>query len=244
MSAALAKLGQFERAVEAGRGYLTVHTRDERSANIVRLAVGRALLEGNRNLEAAREFEIALSKPSGRVPEAYYGLARAAERLGNGDRAQQIIGTLCGSAGGDVRNRILLADFYSQDFEDQKVIEIINSFAGYDNNNLAMLVRLADAQQRSSRWPGNPADCFNTCQQILRQSPTNVRGHLAMARSFALTQNYRKASVQYDQLIAIDPDFTIPPRERRPRSLQRQAVSAPPARNTTSCFRRRPRNTC
>ncbi len=145
---ALAKLGQFERAVEAGRGYLTVHTRDERSANIVRLAVGRALLEGNRNLEAAREFEIALSKPSGRVPEAYYGLARAAERLGNGDRAQQIIGTLCGSAGGDVRNRILLADFYSQDFEDQKVIEIINSFAGYDNNNLALLVRLADAQRR------------------------------------------------------------------------------------------------
>ena len=35
-----------------------------------------------------------------------------------------------------------------------------------------------------------------------------------MARSFAMTQNYRKASVQYDQLIAIDPDFTIPPRER------------------------------
>jgi tetratricopeptide (TPR) repeat protein len=35
-----------------------------------------------------------------------------------------------------------------------------------------------------------------------------------MARSFAVAQNYRKASVQYDQLIAIDPEFTIPPRER------------------------------
>src|SRR5262249_4691297 len=148
------------------------------------------------NLDAAREYEITLSKPAGRVPEAYYGLARAAERLGNADRAQQIIGTLCGTVGGDVRNRLMLPDFYSLDFEDHKVIEIINSFAGYDNNNLAVLVRLADAQQRSARWPGNPADCFNTCQQILRQSPTNVRGHLAMARSFGTTQNYRKASVQ------------------------------------------------
>jgi hypothetical protein len=35
-----------------------------------------------------------------------------------------------------------------------------------------------------------------------------------MARSFAVAQNYRKATVQYDQLIAIDPEFTIAPRER------------------------------
>jgi len=211
---AVAKLGQFDRAVQAGRGYLALNTRDERSATTVRLAVARALLEANRNMDAAREYEIALSKPAGRVPEAYYGLSRAAEKLGNAERAQQIIGTLCGAVGTDVRNRLLLADYYSEDYEDQKVIEIINSFAGYDNNNLALLVRLADAQQRSARWPGTPGDCFATCQQIIRQSPTNVRGHLSMARAFATTQNYRKASVQYDQLITIDPEFTIPPRER------------------------------
>jgi len=35
-----------------------------------------------------------------------------------------------------------------------------------------------------------------------------------MARSFAVAQNYRKASVQYDQLIAIDAENTIPARER------------------------------
>ncbi len=211
---AVAKLGQFNRAVQAGRGYLALSTRDERSATTVRLAVARALLEANRNLDAAREYEIALSKPAGRVPEAYYGLSRAAEKLGNAGRAQQIIGTLCGAAGGDVRNRLLLADYYSEDFEDQKVIEIINGFPGYDNNNLALLVRLADAQERSSRLHGNPSACLATCQQIIRQSPTNVRGHLAMARSFTTTQNYRKASAQYDQLIAIDPEFTVPPRER------------------------------
>ena len=31
-----------------------------------------------------------------------------------------------------------------------------------------------------------------------------------MARSFAVAQNYRKSAVQYDQLIAIDPQYTIP----------------------------------
>ncbi len=209
---ALAKLGRFDQAVNAGRGYLATNPRDDRSATTVRLAVGRALLEGNRNLDAAREFEIALSKPAGRVPEAYYGLARSAERLGNADRAQQIVGTLTGAMGGDVRSRLLLADFYADDFEDQKVIEIASSIP--DGDNLAALIRLADAQQRASRWPGDPSPAFATCQRILRQSPTNVRGHLAMARSFAVTQNFRKSAVQYDQLIAIDPEFAIPPRER------------------------------
>jgi tetratricopeptide (TPR) repeat protein len=210
----LAKMGQFDRAIHAGRGYLATNPKDDRSATLVRLAVARALLEGNRNLDAAREYEIALSKPAGRVPEAYYGLARAAEKLGNPERANQIIGTLTGALGGDIRGRLLLADQYSEDYEDQRVIEICNSFGGTESDNLAVLIRLADAQQRASRWPGNPADAFGTCQRILRQSPTNVRGHLAMARSFAITQNFRKSSIQYDQLIAIDPEFTIPPRER------------------------------
>ena len=211
---ALSKLGQFERAVQSGRGYLTTHTRDERASAIVRLAVGRALLEANRNLDAAREFEILLSKTAGRVPESYYGLARAAERLGNASRAQDIIGTLCGAAGGDIRSRLMIADFYAIDFEPQKVIETLNTIPDYDNNNVAVLVRLADAQVRQAEWSGNPQEAFTSCQAIIRQSPTNVRGHLAMARSFAVAQNYRKAAVQYDQIIAIDPEFTIPPRER------------------------------
>ena len=211
---AYAKMGQFDKAINTGRGYLATNPKDDRSATTVRLAVGRALLEGNRNLDAAREFEIALSKPAGRLPEAYYGLSRSAERLGNAERAQQIMGTLTGAMGGDVRGRLLLADFYSEDFEDQKVLELAGNVVATDGENLAALVRLADAQQRSSRWPGNPSEAFATCQRILRQSPTNVRAHLAMARSFAITQNYRKSAVQYDQLIAIDPEFTIPPRER------------------------------
>jgi tetratricopeptide (TPR) repeat protein len=211
---ALSKLGQFDRAVQAGRGYLATNPRDDRAATTVRLAVGRALLEANRNLDAAREFEIALSRPAGRVPEAYYGLSRAAERLGNPERAHEIIATLCGTSGGDFRSRLMLADFYSRDFEDQKVIEIVNSILPNEESNVALLIRLADAYMRLSRWSGNPAEAFTAAQQVIRQSPTNVRGHLAMARSFAVAQNYRKAAVQYDQLIAVDPEYTIPARER------------------------------
>src|SRR5471030_2361487 len=45
-------------------------------------------------------------------------------------------------------------------------------------------------------------------------SPTNVRGYLAMARSFAVAQNYRKSAGQYDQLIMLDPEFFVPKQER------------------------------
>ena len=241
---ALAKMGQFDKAVQAGRGYLAPNPRDERSATVVRLAVGRALLEANRALDAAREFEIALSRPAGRVPEAYYGLARAAEKLGNPDRAQQIIATLCGTAGGDVRNRLLIADFYSLDFEDQKVIEIISSFPGYDENNLALLVRLADAQQRAARWSGNPADAFTH----------RPAGHPAVA-------DQRPRPPGHGPVVRPDPELPqgggpVRPAHRDrpgvhdpaagagPRPVTATTSSAPPARSTTWCSRRRRRSGC
>jgi tetratricopeptide (TPR) repeat protein len=210
---ALAKLGQFDRAMQVGRSYLAT-AKDDRSATTVRLAVARAATEGNRALEAAREYEMVLSRPVGRVPEAYYGLARAAEKLGNVDKSQQILGTLISSTTTDIRNRVLLSDHFAEDYDDGRVIDLCVNVLNQTPENLAVMIRLADAQQRAGRWSGNPADSFSTSQEILRQSPTNVRGHLAMSRSFAITQNYRKASVQYDQLIAFDPDFTIPQRER------------------------------
>src|SRR5262249_14700550 len=142
------------------------------------------------------------------------GLARASEKLNNPERAAQMIGCVNGLPGGDVRNRMLLADLYNADYDDRHIVELCISVLHTEPDNLAVLIRLTDAQQRLSRFSGNPTDAFVTCQTILRLSPTNVRGHMAMARSFAVAQNYRKASAQYDQLIVVDPEFTIPPRER------------------------------
>jgi len=208
------KNGQPDQSVALAQAYLSSNPRSEWMGTVVRLALGRALLDSNRNLQAAREFEVALARPIGRTPTAYYGLARASERLGNAERSAQLISCITSATGGDTRNRMLLADLFYADNDDTRVIEIMTGILRIDPNNLAALIRLVDSQQRLARMTGRPADCFDTCQNILTMSPTNVRGHLAMARCFAIAQNYRKATVQYDQLIAIDPDYTIPQRER------------------------------
>lgn len=216
MADVLTKSGAADKAEQLTRGYLASNPRSEYMGLTVRLALGKALLAAGKNLEAAREYEIALSRPIGRIPDAYHGLAKASERLGNAQRSSELIACVItgGGGGGTLRNQILLADLFSGDYEDYRVVEILSPVAGSDPNNLAILIRLADAQQRIARMTGQPADCFVTCQKILTLSPTNVRGHLAMARSFAIAQNYRKAAVQYDQLMMIDPEFMIPPRER------------------------------
>jgi len=210
----LAKAGKCAQAFDLARNYLATNPKSEWQALAVRLALARALLDSARYLESAREYEIALSRPSGRVVTAFYGLARASEKLGNPQRAAQLIACVPGLPGGDVRNRLLLADQYSVDFEDMPVIDLCQGILHGDPQNLSVLIRLADAQQRQSRWPGNPADAFTTCLSILKLSPTNVRGHLAMSRSFAVAQNFRKSAAAYDNLIRIDPEFTIPARER------------------------------
>jgi tetratricopeptide (TPR) repeat protein len=204
----------YDQAESLARGYLASNPRSEWMALTVRLALGRVLLDANKNLEAAREYEIALARPLGRIPVAYYGLARASERLGNGERAAQLIACVTANNTGSIRNHILLADLYYADYQDQRAVELLSMLARTEPGNLAVLTRLADAQQRLARLAGQPAAAFDTAISILTMSPTNVRGHLVMARSFGVAQNYRKASVQYNQLIAIDPEFTVAGRER------------------------------
>jgi tetratricopeptide (TPR) repeat protein len=209
-----AKAGQYDQAVAVARGFLATNPRSENQANSVRLALARALLEGSKYLDSAREYEIVLSRPTGRVVEAYYGLARACEKLGNVERARQLDACTIGLPGGDLRSKLMVADLASADYNDGRVMEITHSLLAADPTYLPALIRLGDAQQRQSRFSGNPSDVFVTAQAILALSPTNIRGHLAMARSFSVAQNYRKAAGQYDQLIQIDPEFQIPQRER------------------------------
>jgi tetratricopeptide (TPR) repeat protein len=216
MAEVLTKSGAADQAEKLCRGYLANNPRSEYMSLTVRLALGKALLALNKNLEASREYEIALARPIGRIPEAYFGLARASERLGNAARSEELIACVItnSSGGGLLRNIVQLADLSNELYDDHRVVELLSPIAKNDPQNLSILIRLADAQQRIARLTGRPLDCFDTCQQILTLSPTNVRGHLAMARSFAICQNYRKSAVQYDQLIQIDPSFMIPERER------------------------------
>lgn len=209
-----AKAGIYAQGIALARSYLATNPRSEGHANTVRLALGRALIEANKPLDAVREYEILLSRPSGRSATAYYGLARAHEKLGNADRARQIAACTVGLPGGEFRNRLILADLYAADYDDNRVIEICMSLLSIDRNHLPTLICMMDSQQRQSRFSGQPADVFSTAITVLSLSPSNVRGHLAMARSFAIAQNYRKSAGQYDQLIRIDPEYLGPKLER------------------------------
>ncbi|QVL33412.1 tetratricopeptide repeat protein [Telmatocola sphagniphila] len=210
----LAKAGQADQGVALARAFLASNPRSEVAAFSIRSTLAKTLLECNRYLDASREYEIILSRPIGRVPSSYYGLARASEKMGNVQRASELIGCIIGVLGGDTRQRLVLADLYSADYDDAHVVELCMGALQYDPNNLAVLIRLADGMQRQARYTGQPQAAFEYCIRILNLSPTNVRGHLAMSRCFAIAQNYRKSAAQYMQLIQIDPEFTIPPRER------------------------------
>ena len=208
------KAGMHDQAIALARGFLATSPRSEGHGVAVRMALGRALLDAGRYLDAIREYEILISRPSGRDVEAYYGLIRAHEKLGNADRAKQFLACMAGLPGGEYRNRLALATLYYADYEDRRVIEICLSLLNQDPRHLPTLIRLVDSQQRLSRFTGQPADVFQTAQGILTLSQTNFRGHMAMARSFAVAQNFRKACGQYDQLIQLDPEQRAPRLER------------------------------
>jgi tetratricopeptide (TPR) repeat protein len=210
----LARLGEFDKAEAVARSWLASNPRNEGGSIAVRLALGKILLDARRHMEAAKEFEILLTKPAGRIPSTYYGLARANSHVGQGARAEQTLTQIMSMLAADSRVRLLLADEYSGDYEDAMVIELASAVVKFDPQNLAALIRLADAQQRAARQSGNIHDAAATCNQILALSPTNVRGHLALARSYAIAQDYPVSVQQYDRLISIDPEYLVPQREK------------------------------
>jgi tetratricopeptide (TPR) repeat protein len=108
----------------------------------------------------------------------------------------------------------LLADLFSGDFDDGPAIEMVQAVLKFDADNLAALIRLADAQARLDRQTGKVADAAATARAILACSPTNVRGLLALARALATAQDFKGAIAAYQQLLAADPAFLTAQRER------------------------------
>jgi tetratricopeptide (TPR) repeat protein len=203
-----------DQAVALGRAFLKDHPRHRAASRTVRFALGKVLLDACRYREAACEYEELLTRHPGRVPDTYYGLARAAAHLGDPDRAQRLLAEITSLVGGDARNRLLLADLYAADFEDAPAVEMILAVLKFDPKNLAALIRLTDARQRQSRFSGHIEEAVRVARDVLAQSPGNVRGHLALARSLAVGQQYPASAAAYAKLIALDPTFTVPQRER------------------------------
>jgi tetratricopeptide (TPR) repeat protein len=228
LARSLAKAGHPDQAVALARTFLGNYPRHEAAARTVHFALGKVFLDAGRYAEAAREYEWLLARPAGRVPAAYYGLARALEKLGNPDKARQALAAALEENGdrapqtmapvpvffGDARSRLLLADLFAGDYDDPRAVEMSQAALRGDPHNLAALIRLADAQQRLARFSWHIDEAVKTSRTILDLSPTNVRGHLALARSLSVGQEYSAAAAEYDRLIALDPTFTIPQREK------------------------------
>ncbi len=204
------KMGACDKAIALGRGFLVKFGNLEPVAVPVRLVLGRALLECGRYPDAAQEYECLLARPGNRIPDAWYGLARALAKMNEPARADQALVAAFSEPGHETRNRLLIADLFYADYEDSRADELARSVLQHDPKNLAALIRLADAQLREARPSGHIDAVVQTAKAILDLSPTNVRGQLALARAYSLAQDFQAAVAQYDRLLAVDPTFLVP----------------------------------
>lgn len=214
MARSLVEMHHGPKAESLCRTFLESSAAAAAACRTVRFALAKLLLDTGNYGDAAREYEQLLAQPAARVPAAYYGLARALDKLGDHAKSQQVLASIISPLGGDFRARLMLADLYSGDNEDPPTVEMCLAVLKWDKQNLAALIRLADAQQRLARFSGRREEAVRTAETVLALSPPNVRGHLALARSYASTEKYREAAVKYERLIALDPAFAVPERER------------------------------
>lgn len=206
----LAKAGDCPKGEAVARAFLSCQGRNEASAVTVGVALGRVLREAAKFADAAHEYERLLGRPAGRLPAVYFGLARALKKLGSADKAQEALANVTSLLGGDTRNRLILADHFYDERDDDATVEMCQAVLKFDGDNLPALIRLADAQLRLARFSGNVHDTVATARHILDLSPTNVRGHLALARALATVKDYKGSVVEYDRIIAADADFLVP----------------------------------
>jgi tetratricopeptide (TPR) repeat protein len=203
------KTGNSNEAVALGRGFIIRFAQLEPVLVPVELALARALLEAGQYVEAAREYESLLARPAGRIPDAWYGLARALAKMNEPVKSERALVAALSEPGHETRNRLLIADLFFADNEDVRAEQLARSVLQHEPKNLAALIRLADAQLRAARPSGRADDVVQTAKTILDLSPTNVRGQLALARANSLAQNYAAAAAQYDRLLAVDVTFLV-----------------------------------
>jgi tetratricopeptide (TPR) repeat protein len=208
------KMHACDKAISLGRGFVAKYGILEPVVIPVQIALGRALLECSRYAEAAREYECLLARPDGRLPDAWYGLARARAKMNEPAKADQALVAAFSEPGHETRNRLLIADLFYADYDDAHADELARAVLQHDPKNLAALDRLADAQLREARPSAHIDAVVQTAKAILDLSPTNVRGQLTLARAYSLAQDYHDAVAQYDRLLAVDPNFLVPQIEK------------------------------
>lgn len=210
---ALGKARQLSKAMDVAHSYLALNKRNLRGSFPVRLALGRVLRDAGKRSEAAVVYKELAMMPNGTIPAVRYGLIQSSTPFGGPDildslRKQSLLPTE------GMRDQILLADEFYNDNADEPTISLLHEVLSKDPQNLAALIRIADAQLRVARFTGNIDSVISTTSSILNLSPTNTRGHLTQARAMSTVQRYMDAVIEYDKLIILDPSFRIPRREK------------------------------
>lgn len=202
--------GYAAQAVENLSAYLAGGSPTASSAAAIEAALGQCLLSANKVAEGEAAFRSALAASFNKSIVGHYGLVRVSQRLGGG-----LADTGCPPefAGDETRYRLTISDLYADDRDDVPAFQYAFSALRADPQNLAALVRNADLQQRLARETGNTEDAIATSKALLVISPTNVRGHLALARTYSIGKNFKSSTDTYQKLISLDNDYTLPKRE-------------------------------
>ncbi|MBM3989461.1 MAG: tetratricopeptide repeat protein [Planctomycetes bacterium] len=209
----LQKIGNSEQAERLCRSWLSGATGDQMAAIQVRIALGRALFDRDRPLEAVREFHEAMKHPSGRTPEAAYWLGRSYEMVGRAERAKvAMTAAPTRQLGDDVRAWIELGEIGLGEGDWKGASEAFQHVLRYDPDNVVAMVRLAEAQN-IAQSNGERVDPRGTLTRVLAISEGNSRARLALARHFALGRDYEAARAQYKLLMAADPSSVLARRE-------------------------------
>ncbi len=210
----LIKAGQTREAVVLCRGFLAVHLRVEMAARPVRLALARALVESGQYMEAVQDYEAILACVWGQLPEVYWNMARALEKAGNQDKAKVTrVVALNTPIGGETRNRMLLADLATGDFDDDAVLHLVLPVVKAEPENLPAFIHLADVQIRIASPTGLSEEAVKNARIILTMSPNNYRGQLALARALVVAHDYKGGVSVYSQMIKVERDLQVPHRE-------------------------------
>jgi tetratricopeptide (TPR) repeat protein len=202
--------GAASQGAEVAGAYLIAGSPTPSSAAAVEGALGLCLLTMNKVAEAEAAFRSALAVSYNKSLVGQYGLIRVSQRLGGGPSD---MGCPPEFAGDEIRYRLVLSDLCVDDRDDRRAFDHAFAAMRADPQNLAALIRVADIQQRLARETGVIDDAVATAKTVLVVSPTNVRGHLALARSLAIGRNYKGSTEVYQKLISLDADYTLPKRE-------------------------------
>lgn len=207
----LTDAGDCDRAAEIGRGYLAAGAPTRSAEATARAALGRTLLECGRLLDAEQQFIAALALSYKKSVLAMYGMLQLSQR--NGEPCRFPPAAIADQPFDELRLRLLLVEYFAADHDNLYSLEFAIAALRQDPQNLAAMVRIAEAQQRLARQSGIIAEAVQACKALLSISPTNERGLTALARTFAIGQDYPASATTYQELITLDQELTRPKRE-------------------------------